>query len=58
LVESSEGDGAAPARAPETAADRVPAQRPWKQVTQGRHWKSRPQESRPQETSDVAATKQ
>ena len=53
LVGSPEGDGAAPARAPETAADRVPAQRPWKQVTQGRHWKSRPQE-----TSDVAATKQ
>jgi hypothetical protein len=53
LVESSEGDGAAPAGAPDTAATPVPAQRPWKQVTQGRHWKSRPQE-----TSDVAATRQ
>jgi hypothetical protein len=52
LVESSEADGAA--REPETAADRVPAQRPWKQVTQGRHWKSRPQE----ETDDVTATRQ
>ena len=54
LVESSEGDGVAPARAPETAADSVPAQRPWKQVTQGRHWKSRPQET----SDDVTATRQ
>jgi hypothetical protein len=53
LVESSEGDGAAPAREtePETAAP-VPAQRPWKQVTQGRHWKTRQQE-----TDDVTATR-
>lgn len=64
LVESSEGDGVASARSSETApssasaAAPVPAQRPWKQVTQGRHRKSRPQETGPQETSDVAATKQ
>jgi len=32
----------------------VPAQRPWKQVTQGRHWKSRPQET----SDDVTATRQ
>jgi hypothetical protein len=51
LVESPEGDGTG--RAPETAAASVPAQRPWKQVTQGRHWKSRPQETR-----DAAATRQ
>jgi hypothetical protein len=53
LVESPEADGAAPAREPETAAADVPAQRPWKQVTQGRHWKTRPQE-----TGDVPATRQ
>lgn len=61
LAESPEGDGAAPARQRETAA-RVPAQRPWKQITQGRHWKSRqqetgPEETGPEETSDVAATR-
>ena len=30
--------------AAETAADQVPGQRPWQQVTQGRHWKTRRQE--------------
>jgi hypothetical protein len=58
LLESAEGDGAAAAEpdmvpAAETPAAEVPAQRPWKQVTQGRHWKTRSQES-----SDVAATRQ
>ncbi len=48
LVESSEGDGLTPDR----GSDMVPAQRPWKQVTQGRHWKTRQQES-----SDVASTR-
>lgn len=46
LLESPEGDD----RAPDTVsdqehADQVPAQRPWKQVTQGMHWKTRRQES-------------
>jgi hypothetical protein len=58
LIESPEGGPGASARAPETAAAEVPAQRPWKQVTQGRHWKSRQPEAGPQETSDVAATRQ
>jgi hypothetical protein len=49
LLESPEGDSLAAARAP----DAVPAQRPWKQVTQGRHWKTRQQES-----SDVTAARQ
>ena len=63
LLESAEGDGAAAAKpdmvpaaetpASEVPAAEVPAQRPWKQVTQGRHWKTRSQES-----SDVAATRQ
>ncbi len=35
-------------------AAEVPAQRPWKQVTQGRHWKTRPA----RKSSDVAATRQ
>jgi hypothetical protein len=48
LVASSESDGLGPAREP----DMVPAQRPWKQVTQGRHWKTRQQES-----TDVASTR-
>jgi hypothetical protein len=48
LLESADGGGLATAQDP----DMVPAQSPWKQVTQGRHWKSRQQES-----SDVAATR-
>jgi hypothetical protein len=48
LLESSERDSVAPAGAP----GMVPAQRPWKQVTQGRYWKPRHQES-----SDAAATR-
>jgi hypothetical protein len=49
LLESPEGDSLAAAQAP----DAVPAQRPWKQVTQGRHWKTRQQES-----NDVTAARQ
>ena len=52
LLDSPEGgDGRAVGPEP---AEEVPAQRPWKQVTQGRHWKTRQQE----EASDVAATRQ
>jgi hypothetical protein len=47
LIESS-GASTAPGREP----DMVPAQRPWKQVTQGRYWKPRHQES-----TDVASTR-
>jgi hypothetical protein len=57
LAESPEGDGRAPARAAETEAVPVPAQRPWKQLTQGRHWKSRPPETGPEEARDAAATR-
>jgi hypothetical protein len=54
LLESSEGDGVAATAEPDLVpAAEVPAPRPWKQVTQGRHWKTRPQES-----GDVAATRQ
>ena len=49
LLESPEGDGLAATRAPEA----VPAQSPWKQVTQGRHWKTRQQDS-----GDVTAARQ
>jgi hypothetical protein len=48
LLESSRDDSLALAQAP----GQVSAQRPWKQVTQGLHWKTRQQES-----SDVAATR-
>jgi hypothetical protein len=48
LIESSDGGSIAPAQEP----DMVPAQSPWKQVTQGRHWKTRQQED-----SDVASTR-
>jgi hypothetical protein len=48
LIESTDGGSLAPAQEP----DMVPAQTPWKQVTQGRYWKPRPQES-----SDVASTR-
>jgi hypothetical protein len=48
LIESSDGGSLAPAQEP----DMVPAQSPWKQVTQGRHWKTRQQED-----SDVASTR-
>jgi hypothetical protein len=52
LLESPEGDGTAPADqlAPARKPGMVPDQRPWKQVTQGRHWKGRSQEG-----NDVAA---
>jgi hypothetical protein len=52
LLDSAEGDGRAPVLEADTGTSQVPAQRPWKQVTQGRHWKTRQQES-----SDVAATR-
>jgi hypothetical protein len=46
LLESPEGDGLVPATVSAQASDgQVPAQRPWKQATQGMHWKSRRQES-------------
>jgi hypothetical protein len=53
LLESPDAAGLAADREPGMApAAQVPAQRPWKQVTQGRHWKTRQQES-----SDVAAAR-
>jgi hypothetical protein len=54
LLDSAEGDGRAPGLEADTdtGTGQVPAQRPWKQVTQGRHWKTRQQES-----SDVAASR-
>lgn len=58
LLESPEGNGRAQATemTAEPATDPgpapVPDQRPWKQVTQGLHWKTRQQED-----SDVAATR-
>lgn len=54
LLESP-GDGSRePVQAPqETAADQVPSQRPWQQVTQGRHWKTRRQE----EPDDLPASR-
>jgi hypothetical protein len=48
LIESTDGGTLAAGREP----DMVPAQRPWKQVTQGRYWKPRQQES-----TDVASTR-
>jgi hypothetical protein len=48
LTESSDGGSPPPAGEP----DVVPAQSPWKQVTQGRYWKTRQQED-----SDVASTR-
>jgi hypothetical protein len=49
LVESPEGDDVAVAQEtdvdPGSGPTPVPAQRPWKQVTQGRHWKTRQQDS-------------
>ena len=44
LLESPENGGREPAVAPEETAAQVPGQRPWQQVTQGRHWKTRRQE--------------
>ena len=52
LLDSPEGDGQAPGLEADPGTGQVPAQRPWKQVTQGRHWKTRQQES-----SDVAASR-
>lgn len=49
LLESPE-DGAGTTDAPGEAA--VPAQQPWKQATQGRHWKTQRKES-----NDVTATR-
>ena len=48
LIEPTDGGSGAPAQEP----DMVPSQSPWKQVTQGRYWKPRQQES-----GDVAATR-
>ena len=56
LLESTDGGGAATVQGPALAAEEPsqgPSQRPWKQVTQGLHWKTRQQES-----TDVAATRQ
>jgi hypothetical protein len=59
LLESPGQGGREPVQAPEettaaeTTADRVPSQRPWQQVTQGRHWKTRRQE----EAGDVPAAR-
>jgi hypothetical protein len=52
LLDSPEGDGLAPGLEADPGTGQVPAQPPWKQVTQGRHWKTRQQES-----SDVAASR-
>jgi hypothetical protein len=56
LVDSTAGSGAQAGMtrsAEEAEAAPAPAQTPWKQVTQGRHWKTRQQES-----DDVTATRQ
>ncbi len=50
LLDSADGSGSASGQ--EAADAQVPAQSPWKQVTQGRHWKTRQQEA-----DDVAATR-
>ncbi len=50
LLDSTDGSGPAPGQ--DADAAQVPAQRPWKQVTQGRHWKTRQQEA-----DDVPATR-
>ncbi|MGH3210392.1 MAG: hypothetical protein ACRDNO_21820 [Trebonia sp.] len=50
LIETSDRDSLAPAQEP----DMVPAQSPWKQVTQGRYWKPRQQQ---ESSDDVAATR-
>jgi hypothetical protein len=56
LVESPEGNDLTPAQEADAETDaeaaQVPAQRPWKQVTQGRHWKTRQQDA-----DDVTATR-
>ncbi len=54
LLGSPDGDDLTPSLAAgaDMGTGEVPAQRPWKQVTQGRHWKTRQQES-----SDVAASR-
>jgi len=54
LLESPDGDDLTPSltAGEDIGTGEVPAQRPWKQVTQGRHWKTRQQES-----SDVAAAR-
>lgn len=46
LLESPEGDDQTPDMvSDQRPSGQVPAQRPWKQVTQGMHWKTRRQES-------------
>jgi len=53
LLDSTAGSGGQDgAGQPAGEAAPVPAQSPWKQVTQGRHWKTRQQES-----DDVTATR-
>jgi hypothetical protein len=49
---AGQGPGQTPAE-PASAAAGVPGQRPWQQVTQGRHWKTRRQE----DADDVPATR-
>jgi hypothetical protein len=53
LLEPGDVDGLAPAGSPDTRSpDTVAAPTPWKQVTQGLHWKTRRQES-----SDMASSR-
>jgi hypothetical protein len=52
LLESARGDGHGPARSSAADPAEVSAQRPWKQVTMGRYWKTRQRES-----SDAAVTR-
>ena len=54
LLGSPGGGSREAVQAPEeTSAGQVPRQRPWQQVTQGQHWKTRRQE----EASDVPVTR-
>jgi hypothetical protein len=45
LLESPGNGSREPVQAPEETVAQVPSQRPWQQVTQGRHWKTRHQEN-------------
>jgi hypothetical protein len=56
LLESPGAAGQEPGQTPQELASpaaKVPGQRPWQQVTQGRHWKTRRQEG----ADDVPATR-